>query len=95
MALGVVVGTSATPLKKRRKRTNLDLTQRAALDTYFALNPRPDHAKMAQIAESLELDRDVCFAFSFIHMKQYEWCMGRPHSSAVKVKTVFKPKQIR
>uniref|UniRef100_A0A1I7UQ60 POU domain protein n=1 Tax=Caenorhabditis tropicalis TaxID=1561998 RepID=A0A1I7UQ60_9PELO len=46
-------------VKRRRKRTNLDMNQRNALDTFFALNPRPDHDKMTDIANSLELDRDV------------------------------------
>ncbi|CAI2356992.1 unnamed protein product [Caenorhabditis sp. 36 PRJEB53466] len=46
-------------VKRRRKRTNLDMNQRNALDTYFALNPRPDHDKMTDIANALELDRDV------------------------------------
>lgn len=35
------------------------MNQRNALDTFFALNPRPDHDKMTDIANSLELDRDV------------------------------------
>nr|CDP97487.1 Bm7341, isoform f [Brugia malayi] len=47
------------PLKKRRKRTNLDLAQRSALDAYFDMNPRPDHNRMAEIAELVGLDRDV------------------------------------
>ncbi|EGT30422.1 hypothetical protein CAEBREN_07371 [Caenorhabditis brenneri] len=46
-------------VKRRRKRTNLDMNQRNALDTFFSLNPRPDHDKMTDIANSLELDRDV------------------------------------
>uniref|UniRef100_A0A8R1HLV3 POU domain protein n=1 Tax=Caenorhabditis japonica TaxID=281687 RepID=A0A8R1HLV3_CAEJA len=46
-------------VKRRRKRTNLDMNQRNALDTYFAVNPRPDHDKMTDIATTLELDRDV------------------------------------
>lgn len=46
-------------VKRRRKRTNLDMNQRNALDTFFALNPRPDHDKMTDIANTLELDRDV------------------------------------
>ncbi|VDN57541.1 unnamed protein product [Dracunculus medinensis] len=56
---GSGISGSGIPLRKRRKRTNLDLSQRSALDAYFNLNPRPDHDKMAEIAELLELDRDV------------------------------------
>ncbi|VDN07343.1 unnamed protein product, partial [Thelazia callipaeda] len=56
------------PLKKRRKRTNLDLAQRSALDAYFDKNPRPDHDKMAEIAQLVRLDRDVsnCYFLLFI-----------------------------
>ncbi|CAB3399346.1 unnamed protein product [Caenorhabditis bovis] len=46
-------------VKRRRKRTNLDLNQRSSLDAYFAMNPRPDHDRMTEIANALELDRDV------------------------------------
>ncbi|PAV89342.1 hypothetical protein WR25_05574 isoform B [Diploscapter pachys] len=46
-------------IKRRRKRTNLDMNQRAALDAFFSVNPRPDHERMTEIANSLELDRDV------------------------------------
>uniref|UniRef100_A0A0N5AJW4 POU domain protein n=1 Tax=Syphacia muris TaxID=451379 RepID=A0A0N5AJW4_9BILA len=56
---GVSLNSAVIPLRKRRKRTNLDASQRAALDQFFKVNPRPDHDKMAQIAEMLELDRDV------------------------------------
>uniref|UniRef100_A0A915CJV0 POU domain protein n=6 Tax=Parascaris univalens TaxID=6257 RepID=A0A915CJV0_PARUN len=56
---GSCIGTPGIPLRKRRKRTNLDAAQRAALDGYFQLNPRPDHDRMAQIAGTLDLDRDV------------------------------------
>lgn len=58
---GSVVCSSGAgvPLKKRRKRTNLDLAQRSALNTYFDMNPRPDHDRMAEIAELVRLDRDV------------------------------------
>ncbi|VDK73152.1 unnamed protein product [Gongylonema pulchrum] len=51
--------SSGAPLKKRRKRTNLHMAQRTALDTYFDINPRPDHDRMAEIAEIVGLDRDV------------------------------------
>lgn len=48
-------------LKKRRKRTNLDNQQKDKLDTYFAVNPRPDHQQMNTIANELDLDPDVSF----------------------------------
>ncbi|KAH7697342.1 Homeobox domain containing protein, partial [Aphelenchoides avenae] len=54
-----LVGSSIIPpLKKRRKRTNLDNAQRAALTLYFDENCRPDHNKMVEIAEALDLDPD-------------------------------------
>jgi hypothetical protein len=47
------------PLKKRRKRTNLEEQQRNALDTYFLLNPRPDPREISEISNALNLDSDV------------------------------------
>ncbi|CAI4225683.1 unnamed protein product [Auanema sp. JU1783] len=53
-------GTNREPyVKRRRKRTNLDLSQRTTLDACFAVNPRPDHERMTEIAGLLDLDRDV------------------------------------
>jgi len=46
-------------LKRRRKRTNLDNAQRTALDIFFNSNPRPDHQRMLEIANELDLDADV------------------------------------
>lgn len=56
-------------LRKRRKRTNLDLSQRVPLALYFKLNPRPDHDKIAKLAEILELDRDVSLFIDFLNLK--------------------------
>uniref|UniRef100_A0A914EPI4 Homeobox domain-containing protein n=1 Tax=Acrobeloides nanus TaxID=290746 RepID=A0A914EPI4_9BILA len=47
------------PLKRRRKRTNLDNEQKAALDACFIENCRPDHTQMSEIAHKLNLDHDV------------------------------------
>ncbi|KAF7634092.1 POU domain protein [Meloidogyne graminicola] len=47
------------PFKKRRKRTNLDTTQKFSLDTFFRIDPRPDNARMVEIASLLDLDHDV------------------------------------
>ncbi|CAJ0610173.1 unnamed protein product [Cylicocyclus nassatus] len=46
-------------MKRRRKRTNLDLSQRKSLDTFFLANPRPGHEEMVRIANALDLERDV------------------------------------
>uniref|UniRef100_A0A0K0DN77 POU-specific domain-containing protein n=1 Tax=Angiostrongylus cantonensis TaxID=6313 RepID=A0A0K0DN77_ANGCA len=55
--------TSIEPLmKRRRKRTNLDLSQRKSLDNFFLANPRPGHEEMVRIANALDLERDVCEA---------------------------------
>ncbi|KAE9414514.1 hypothetical protein Angca_009993 [Angiostrongylus cantonensis] len=52
--------TSIEPLmKRRRKRTNLDLSQRKSLDNFFLANPRPGHEEMVRIANALDLERDV------------------------------------
>uniref|UniRef100_A0AC35GJN1 POU domain protein n=1 Tax=Panagrolaimus sp. PS1159 TaxID=55785 RepID=A0AC35GJN1_9BILA len=47
------------PLRKRRKRTSLDASQRLALDSYFDVNQRPDNAQMADIAKTLDLEFEV------------------------------------
>ncbi|CAK5090067.1 unnamed protein product [Meloidogyne enterolobii] len=47
------------PFKKRRKRTNLDTAQKLSLDTFFRIDPRPDNARMVEIATLLDLDHDV------------------------------------
>ncbi|KAE9552969.1 hypothetical protein FO519_003806 [Halicephalobus sp. NKZ332] len=47
------------PLKKRRKRTNLDAQQKLALDVFFQTNPRPDLTQITEIAQTLNLDNDV------------------------------------
>ena len=71
----MALNSGVIPLRKRRKRTNLDATQRSALDQFFKVNPRPDHDKMAQIAEMLELDRDVSLhllsIFSFFELNNW------------------------
>uniref|UniRef100_A0A914YYW0 Homeobox domain-containing protein n=1 Tax=Panagrolaimus superbus TaxID=310955 RepID=A0A914YYW0_9BILA len=47
------------PLKKRRKRTNLDDQQKRALDAYFGMNQRPDYGQIHEIANALKLETDV------------------------------------
>jgi len=37
----------------------LDNAQRTALDIFFHSNPRPDHQRMLEIANELDLDADV------------------------------------
>uniref|UniRef100_A0A0K0EQ76 POU domain protein n=1 Tax=Strongyloides stercoralis TaxID=6248 RepID=A0A0K0EQ76_STRER len=46
-------------LKKRRKRTNLDATQRDLLNQLFERDERPDHDAMDKIANHLNLDKEV------------------------------------
>uniref|UniRef100_A0AC35UH55 POU domain protein n=1 Tax=Rhabditophanes sp. KR3021 TaxID=114890 RepID=A0AC35UH55_9BILA len=46
-------------LKKRRKRTNLDASQREFLNRSFNIDERPDHDKMAKISQELGLEQEV------------------------------------
>uniref|UniRef100_A0A0N4ZNS3 POU domain protein n=1 Tax=Parastrongyloides trichosuri TaxID=131310 RepID=A0A0N4ZNS3_PARTI len=46
-------------LKKRRKRTNLDITQREYLNRCFNMEPNPDHQRMEEIALDLGLDKEI------------------------------------
>uniref|UniRef100_A0A0N5B2N0 POU domain protein n=1 Tax=Strongyloides papillosus TaxID=174720 RepID=A0A0N5B2N0_STREA len=46
-------------LKRRRKRTNLDITQREYLNRTFCIEPNPDHGKMEEIALDLGLDKEI------------------------------------
>ncbi|KAK6759976.1 hypothetical protein RB195_021496 [Necator americanus] len=55
----VHVPNSEPIMKRRRKRTNLDLSQRKSLDNFFLANPRPGHEEMVRIANALDLERDV------------------------------------
>ncbi|VDM50025.1 unnamed protein product [Toxocara canis] len=48
--------------RKRRKRTNLEANQRAALDAYFEQNPHPSNDDIRSIAATLALNREVCLA---------------------------------
>uniref|UniRef100_A0A0N4Z125 POU domain protein n=1 Tax=Parastrongyloides trichosuri TaxID=131310 RepID=A0A0N4Z125_PARTI len=52
---GQIVGN----LKKRRKRTNLDASQRDLLNKLFEKDERPDHDAMDKIANHLNLDKEV------------------------------------
>ncbi|RCN27913.1 homeobox domain protein [Ancylostoma caninum] len=58
------VPNSEPIMKRRRKRTNLDLSQRKSLDNFFLANPRPGHEEMVRIANALDLERDVSFLFT-------------------------------
>ncbi|CEF67504.1 POU-specific domain and Homeobox domain and Homeodomain-like and Lambda repressor-like, DNA-binding domain and POU domain-containing protein [Strongyloides ratti] len=46
-------------LKRRRKRTNLDVAQREYLNRTFNVEPNPDHSKMEEIALDLGLDKEI------------------------------------
>jgi hypothetical protein len=58
-------------LKKRRKRTNLDNQQKERLDTYFVVNPRPDHQQMADIAAELDLEADVSILIDVFNQRNF------------------------
>lgn len=48
------------PRRSRKKRTNLDSSQRLALETYFEINARPKDSQIDDIANTLGLDYEVC-----------------------------------
>ncbi|KAK6173191.1 hypothetical protein SNE40_016690 [Patella caerulea] len=47
------------PLDKKRKRTSIAAPEKRSLEAYFAVQPRPSGEKIAQIAEKLELKKNV------------------------------------
>ena len=44
---------------KKRKRTSIAAPEKRSLEAYFAVQPRPSGEKIAQIAEKLELKKNV------------------------------------
>lgn len=48
-----------TSLDKKRKRTSIAAPEKRSLEAYFAIQPRPSGEKIAQIAEKLDLKKNV------------------------------------
>ena len=44
---------------KKRKRTSIAAPEKRSLEAYFAVQPRPSGEKIAQIAEKLDLKKNV------------------------------------
>lgn len=49
----------STSLDKKRKRTSIAAPEKRSLEAYFAIQPRPSGEKIAQIAEKLDLKKNV------------------------------------
>lgn len=45
--------------EKKRKRTSIAAPEKRSLEAYFAVQPRPSGEKIAQIAEKLDLKKNV------------------------------------
>ena len=48
-----------SPSEKKRKRTSIAAPEKRSLEAYFAVQPRPSGEKIAQIAEKLDLKKNV------------------------------------
>lgn len=46
-------------LDKKRKRTSIAAPEKRSLEAYFAIQPRPSGEKIAQIADKLDLKKNV------------------------------------
>jgi len=46
-------------MDKKRKRTSIAAPEKRSLEAYFAIQPRPSGEKIAQIAEKLDLKKNV------------------------------------
>jgi class 4 POU domain transcription factor len=49
----------ANSAEKKRKRTSIAAPEKRSLEAYFAVQPRPSGEKIAQIAEKLDLKKNV------------------------------------
>lgn len=51
--------SSNASLERKRKRTSIAAPEKRSLEAYFAIQPRPSGEKIAQIAEKLDLKKNV------------------------------------
>ena len=56
---GGVGGSGNSALDRKRKRTSIAAPEKRSLESYFSLQPRPSGEKIAQIAEKLDLKKNV------------------------------------
>ena len=54
---GGCIGSSAAD--RKRKRTSIAAPEKRSLEAYFAIQPRPSGEKIAQIADKLDLKKNV------------------------------------
>jgi len=52
-------GTSGSGIDRKRKRTSIAAPEKRSLEAYFAIQPRPSGEKIAQIADKLDLKKNV------------------------------------
>jgi len=52
-------GGSGTGIDRKRKRTSIAAPEKRSLEAYFAIQPRPSGEKIAQIADKLDLKKNV------------------------------------
>jgi class 4 POU domain transcription factor len=50
---------SMSAAERKRKRTSIAAPEKRSLEAYFAIQPRPSGEKIAQIAEKLDLKKNV------------------------------------
>jgi len=52
-------GTGGSGIDRKRKRTSIAAPEKRSLEAYFAIQPRPSGEKIAQIADKLDLKKNV------------------------------------
>lgn len=50
---------SGAPVRKRKKRTSIEVTAKTALENYFSKNPRPSSQEIDVLVENLGIDKEV------------------------------------
>jgi len=55
----ILNGTGGSGIDRKRKRTSIAAPEKRSLEAYFAIQPRPSGEKIAQIADKLDLKKNV------------------------------------
>lgn len=69
-------------LDKKRKRTSIAAPEKRSLEAFFAIQPRPSGEKIAQIADKLDLKKNVVrvwFCNQRQKQKRMKFASGQPH----------------
>lgn len=48
-----------SPVRKRKKRTSIELTAKTALENYFSKNPRPSSQEIDMLVQNLGIEKEV------------------------------------